>query len=160
MRFNPLPPPKRGETPKLRAKGGQHEVSIHSPRRSEGRQHPACRHPPASEFQSTPPAEARGDTRTPALPTGWKVFQSTPPAEARGDIYEARKWPRVNECFNPLPPPKRGETTCADVVADARRVSIPLPPPKRGETSRNRPYDRPYDRFQSTPPAEARGDDC
>ena len=75
-------------------------VSIHSPRRSEGRQGfngtNACRTsfnplpPPkrgeTSDFaamlraQSTPPAEARGDS-------GAKVetFQSTPPAEARGD---------------------------------------------------------------------------
>ena len=41
--------------------------------------------PPVIEFQSTPPAEARGDL-APALTSTWVTeFQSTPPAEARGD---------------------------------------------------------------------------
>ena len=35
--FNPLPPPKRGETSILRRGATYQEVSIHSPRRSEGR---------------------------------------------------------------------------------------------------------------------------
>ena len=90
--FNPLPPPKRGETcfsicrprqritegfqstPPAEAKGdfpwlsfvptvAVRSVSIHSPRRSEGRLHssPSEGIRIALKFQSTPPAEARGD---------------------------------------------------------------------------------------------------
>ena len=41
----------------------------------------------AGEFQSTPPAEARGDFTTGCgCISAWtRLFQSTPPAEARGD---------------------------------------------------------------------------
>ena len=39
-------------------------------------------------------------------------FQSTPPAEARGDEKLERVYMRYRG-FNPLPPPKRGETTSA-----------------------------------------------
>ena len=38
MSFNPLPPPKRGETQPKRPRDHNYKVSIHSPRRSEGRQ--------------------------------------------------------------------------------------------------------------------------
>ena len=39
-------------------------------------------------------------------------------------------------CFNPLPPPKRGETIPAvpGATACAEMSFNPLPPPKRGET--------------------------
>ena len=37
------------------------------------------------EFQSTPPAEARGDTPFIRVFVATYKFQSTPPAEARGD---------------------------------------------------------------------------
>ena len=62
--------------------------------------------------------------------------------------------------FNPLPPPKRGETT--DRAVDQLRQDSgfnPLPPPKRGETPRFAYELPPIRKFQSTPPAEARGDD-
>ena len=91
------------------------EVSIHSPRRSEGRLYAVAvfEHPAGKMFQSTPPAEARGDVP----PRGWGS------------------------------------------LAESSRVSIHSPPPKRGET----PLDshtgnRTESEFQSTPPAEARGD--
>ena len=158
--FNPLPPPKRGETPtKWRFSGDGYRVSIHSPRRSEGRlilaNHVIVQH----EFQSTPPAEARGDDRrrTP-IKCNRKLFQSTPPAEARGDCRQTkvrrshqavsihsprrsegrhpvrRTSPAVIRSFNPLPPPKRGETRVAQTDRRARTSFNPLPPPKRGET--------------------------
>ena len=40
---------------------------------------------------------------------GPKMFQSTPPAEARGDAL-GEEAEAVRKGFNPLPPPKRGET--------------------------------------------------
>ena len=39
-------------------------------------------------------------------------------------------------CFNPLPPPKRGETTRPEGKIHQETCFNPLPPPKRGETSR------------------------
>ena len=63
------------------------EVSIHSPRRSEGRP---------------------------------------------GAIWPSKLWIRS---FNPLPPPKRGETPSVySTWAQAQHSFNPLPPPKRGET--------------------------
>ena len=61
-------------------------------------------------------------------------FQSTPPAEARGDVLDGLHGGSQSTGFNPLPPPKRGETS------ESTRA--------RGERCL----------FQSTPPAEARGD--
>ena len=61
--------------------------------------------------------------------------------------------------FNPLPPPKRGETKWWTEFLQMDLSFNPLPPPKRGETFRPRRRGvliRPE--FQSTPPAEARGD--
>ena len=61
------------------------------------------------------------------------MFQSAPPAEARGDS-AVLAVARPTRCFNPLPPPKRGEME----VAQVSRPSL--------------------SGFQSAPPAEARGD--
>ena len=145
------------------------KVSIHSPRRSEGR--PWMHRPEGWKrrvFQSTPPAEARGDASFSST-SPLSMFQSTPPAEARGDvkvlvpfevsIHSPRRSEGRQKCgclhcrptrgFNPLPPPKRGET-----ARRARRFN-PLPPPKRGETAVPHSV---LQEFQSTPPAEARGD--
>ena len=60
--FNPLPPPKRGETEMGAKVPPWLEVSIHSPRRSEGRHPDPAAMISSAVFQSTPPAEARGDT--------------------------------------------------------------------------------------------------
>ncbi len=63
-RFNPLPPPKRRETPDRRGYHRRNGVSIHSPRRSGGRHaHEARVEQGLHLFQSTPPAEAEGDGR-------------------------------------------------------------------------------------------------
>ena len=135
-------------------------------------------------FQSTPPAEARGDvtTRSAVLTTTTWLFQSTPPAEARGDRSVGCQ-AEGTYSFNPLPPPKRGET-CGSLKpngfvaawfqstppAEARGDATPLAPspltdpvsihsPRRSEGRRaiRRAVDR-LGLFQSTPPAEARGD--
>ena len=66
--------------------GASIAVSIHSPRRSEGRLRTTRPLNWILRFQSTPPAEARGDAmRSPVDERVSKSFQSTPPAEARGD---------------------------------------------------------------------------
>ena len=59
--FNPLPPPKRGEMAEKREYRQGIRVSIRSPRRSEGRCWTALQLVHTFEFQSAPPAEARGD---------------------------------------------------------------------------------------------------
>ena len=181
LRFNPLPPPKRGETLVPVWELVFWAVSIHSPRRSEGRRR----------------CSARSDRRA--------SFQSTPPAEARGDSME-RNTAEAISSFNPLPPPKRGETKknplrqaqgirvsihsprrsegrLGDRLRAERRLRVsihsprrsegrrrgptdatrvprfnPLPPPKRGETVTTALGMRATPEFQSTPPAEARGD--
>ena len=87
-----------------------------------------CRVQTLVQFQSTPPAEARGDQRVRSFDAG--KFQSTPPAEARGDVLNenARGLSTSNlECFNPLPPPKRGETRYAGTRAVSEEVSIHSP---------------------------------
>ena len=92
-------------------------------------------------FQSTPPAEARGDpTRDvrETAPTELKVFQSTPPAEARGDGWQAfLKGLSLLETVS-IHSPRRSEGR--QQVAITRSWSMRLR------------------MFQSTPPAEARGD--
>ena len=78
-------------------------VSIRSPRRSEGRYGPVGDSGDSGKFQSAPPAEARGD-------------------RAR------RKGPRPALCFNPLPPPKRGEIfDCPERCSPYHHVSIRSP---------------------------------
>ena len=142
--FNPLPPPKRGETtilPVVR-RCWVTEVSIHSPRRSEGRPAVPAPYKPGTlrkEFQSTPPAEARGDTACRAAGTAClPCFNPLPPPK-RGETLDGTGKPRrpaIETCFNPLPPPKRGET-CGTESAESRAIDDcfnPLPPPKRGET--------------------------
>ena len=71
------------------------------------------------------------------------MFQSTPPAEARGDINGLVE-EVAGQGFNPLPPPKRGETSNQPWPYPMFQTCFnPLPPPKRGETSKpSRPYSR------------------
>ena len=85
--FNPLPSPKRGETSGERL-GASHEgVSIRSPHRSEGRPIPLVAEP-------------------------WRLkFQSAPLTEARGDAIAVSDQKLLSAGFNPLPSPKRGETS-------------------------------------------------
>ena len=85
--FNPLPPPKRGETwARFEVDDVPAQVSIHSPRRSEGRLGEEETTYWLVQFQSTPPAEARGDLAEHPGDDRLSGFQSTPPAEARGDL--------------------------------------------------------------------------
>ena len=136
--FNPLPPPKRGETAYLSTpsfRPGIRVVSIHSPRRSEGRHRAADMAERHEEFQSTPPAEARGDNQFKDAVRTVEQFQSTPPAEARGDGSEV-----VRVC---LP---------------AGAVSIHSPRRSEGRHLAHSYKARRCELFQSTPPAEARGD--
>ena len=92
--FQSAPPAEaRGDRPTATGLQGQvaagDSVSIRSPCRSKGRLSRACHGArlEASQFQSAPPAEARGDAGG-MVPVGGLpryLFQSAPPAEARGD---------------------------------------------------------------------------
>ncbi len=93
--FNPLPPPKRRETRAVSTSSGVSGL-----------------------FQSTPPAEAEGDAGKSGIYTGWAIwFQSTPPAEAEGDETRNAPGDSGRHCFNPLPPPKRRETSVHGIMA-------------------------------------------
>ena len=83
-------------------------------------------------FQSTPPAEARGDIAFMFVIRSPSKFQSTPPAEARGDVRSVTGGIGEGR-FNPLPPPKRGETWAASEAERKQKVSIhSRPVPKLG----------------------------
>ena len=86
--FNPLPPPKRGET-------------LAHTRAEQSSQ----------TFQSTPPAEARGDIQLVTITRTHIEFQSTPPAEARGDSVIVSDAPLLAEVFQSTPPAEaRGDS--------------------------------------------------
>ena len=87
-------------------------VSIRSPRRNEGRRLRFGLASARVQFQSAPPAETRGDLRSIPRCSGIEMFQSAPPAETRGDQLKFLI-KSFNLGFNPLPPPKRGETARA-----------------------------------------------
>ena len=165
--------PRRSEGRLCRLRQNERErvkiVSIHSPRRSEGRQDPRCERVASvfeRSFNPLPPPK-RGETgfyQTVLFDAQTYQFQSTPPAEARGDRQGLTTW-----CRTPLQvsihSPRRSEGRLRGLRLSAqerqRKSFNPLPPPKRGETmARDRVTActvRHY-RFQSTPPAEARGD--
>ena len=84
--FNPLPPPKRGEITDNWPSYPTGQVSIRSPRRSEGRFDRSLNVVYQLQVSiRSPPAEARGDHRHHHHFGHHLQFQSAPPAEARGD---------------------------------------------------------------------------
>ena len=114
--FNPLPPPKRGETFQEREGRAIDLVSIHSPRRSEGRHEFTLPKRPRLKVSIHSPRRSEGRRLSSVwLPKHFQ-FQSTPPAEARGDFVTAA-FDKGATRFNPLPPPKRGETPTATATA-------------------------------------------
>ena len=60
-------------------------------------------------FNQVPRRSARMTINPSMVTDALNRFQSTPPAEARGDRRAANR-EAGGACFNPLPPPKRGET--------------------------------------------------
>ena len=135
-RFNPLPPPKRGETWDQCGLIG-------------------C----IDGFQSTPPAEARGDLRLGLARRGVAGVSIHSPRRSEGRLGgDAPTFESQAMGFNPLPPPKRGETAYSQLPGSAQSCFNPLPPPKRGETLGLGCESHVPLEFQSTPPAEARGD--
>ena len=103
------------------------------PTEARGDSTPAASVNPSVSFQSAPPTEARGDANRSRPPDRPQLFQSAPPTEARGDWVGYYCWREGLICFNPLPPPRRGEI--ASPVLGIRRQGCfnPLPPPRRGE---------------------------
>ena len=85
-------------------------------------------------FQSAPPAETRGDLSFDDINIADPVFQSAPPAETRGDVL-VRVQSRFAQGFNPLPPPKRGETPQIDSFSALPTVSIRSPRRNEGRPS-------------------------
>ena len=153
--FNPLPPPKRGETPGMRwRRPGYQLVSIHSPRRSEGRPASSAARPPKRNGKLVSIHSPRRSEGRRPLATSRRVLGHTPvsihsPRRSEG---RRRVTSSASNCFNPLPPPKRGETASIDVFQ-----STP-PAEARGDFRAPNGSPKTFQEFQSTPPAEARGD--
>ena len=132
--FNPLPPPKRGETVPVRPPQHDPRVSIHSPRRSEGRHQQA------------------------SLTRNGQGVSIHSPRRSEGRLPRRKCCTTSRVGFNPLPPPKRGETHGLMGFEPVSKVSIHSPRRSEGRLQRQLGGDVPTPRFQSTPPAEARGD--
>ena len=84
-------------------------VSIRSPRRNEGRRGGLKRLMRQLLVSIRSPRRNEGRQTRGSIYTNACVFQSAPPAETRGDPRGAISG-RDATRFNPLPPPKRGET--------------------------------------------------
>ena len=85
------------------------------------------------------------------------LFQSAPPTEARGDMLPMAPT-TITSCFNPLPPPRRGEMVIPlRFRAHAFRFQSAPPTEARGDEHSTGKADKAF-RFQSAPPTEARGD--
>ena len=149
-KFQSTPPAEaRGDALNLR-KRHLLPVSIHSPRRSEGRLSKIAPNSVTNSFQSTPPAEARGDGAEKVDLYVDEEFQSTPPAEARGDMMLRPTWDLLLS-FNPLPPPKRGETPGVQKKSVGSTFQS-TPPPKRGETVSRQSLSPALECFNTPPP--------
>ena len=85
------------------------KVSIRSPRRNEGRLLLRLGRSLGRKVSIRSPRRNEGRHQLLIVFADWMPFQSAPPAETRGDCrrsYSVQRGAR----FNPLPPPKRGET--------------------------------------------------
>ncbi len=131
--FNPLPLPKQGEISRCRVR----VTNLRS-------------------FQSAPPAEARGDAR-PQKTSSYSSSFNPLPLPKQGEIRTYPGSRGVVSCFNPLPLPKQGEIARSEFKRVRIVVSIRSPCRSKGR-SPGRPAPRARGRFQSAPPAEARGD--
>ena len=156
--FNPLPPPKRGE---------MHRASK--------------KYWDIRKFQSAPPAEARGDPSNTEGKVRAAQFQSAPPAEARGDWNWRASWEPVR--IVSIRSPRRSEGRCRRVALDQVGGRVSIRSPRRSEGRYHHPEHtsgclgvsirsprrsegrcaawrccNSARRFQSAPPAEARGD--
>ena len=167
-RFNPLPLPKQGEI-----------VQEPIARFMQGFFPRCVQHVPIMLFQSAPPAEARGDQA---------FRPSAPPAEARGAVADGRRCfnplplPKQGEMRPPCeagrvmkprltaavsirsPCRSKGRSSRKGVLVILVVCFNPLPLPKQGEIEGHMAVNRlPLPsvnavKFQSAPPAEARGD--
>ena len=178
--FNPLPSPKRGETLLLETSQHPRQVSIRSPHRSEGRRgtgkfmkdgffvsirsphRSEGRHSIMEDTDNTEVVSIRSPHRSEGRPMVSGIvrsrngFQSAPLTEARGDACKMEQ-PEYMKCFNPLPSPKRGETTIQNTIDHLENVSIRSPHRSEGRPIEQRFF--PYGiEFQSAPLTEARGD--
>ena len=111
--FNPLPPPKRGETATTEATTNQREVSIHSPRRSEGRR--VSKVTPCVGKEVSIHSPRRSEGRRELFGRGFQGEVSIhSPRRSEGRPATENVYSAERTSFNPLPPPKRGETSqCA-----------------------------------------------
>ena len=181
--FNPLPLPKQGETSWHRVKRLNMAFQSAPLTEARGDSFLLSGSMLSITFQSAPLTEARGDLRENVTSDDGSVVSIRSPYRSKGRP-ATLAWPHhdLRSCFNPLPLPKQGETLHRRQLYEFHNVSNPLPLPKQGETSIicpiapisssvsiRSPYrskgrlsssrsSRDFDRFQSAPLTEARGD--
>ena len=150
--------PRRSEGRTARALVGLslEEVFNHSPRRSEGRLASLRNAPALAKFQSTPPAEARETTHLapPELSNNVSIHSPRRSEGRRPVRARARGCPRVS-----IHSPRRseGRPVTAPVFAASAKFQSTPPAEARGDDREERKTIA-HVKFQSTPPAEARGD--
>ena len=131
-------------------------VSIRSPHKSKGRQHPTQQQQFGQSVSIRSPHKSKGRlVFSPRLISNGQ-FQSAPLTKARGDP-EQVKPKRPDMSFNPLPSQKQGETTRGSKSIIHQQVSIRSP-----HKSKGRQVDiilrGKLTSFQSAPLTKARGD--
>ena len=130
LSFNPLPPPKRGETRQSRVRNAAADTGGFNPLPPPKRGETAARddhrgRPPMMWFQSTPPAEARGDDVA--------LVSIHSPRRSEGRRRPLDDCPASCESFNPLPPPKRGETSVVGLACHRHADRVSIHSPRRSE---------------------------
>ncbi len=117
------------------------QVSIRSPRRSEGRYAYYGRNRDRKpSFNPLPPPKRGEISAAFSCSLMMSGFNPLPPPK-RGEIRARPPVLRRPECFNPLPPPKRGEIRRLSRFFHITTCFNPLPPPKRGEIHVNEAND-------------------
>ena len=108
-------------------------VSIRSPHRSRGRHDEWHEEANRDMFQSAPPTEAGGDLRGLAAVAAFGNVSIRSPHRSRGRRAVSREIGRYSK-FQSAPPTEAGGDTCFWGVAARACCFNPLPPPKQGET--------------------------
>ena len=154
--FNPLPPPKQGETGIAKGNRDQRRVSIRSPHRSKGR----LLNPAIIVYlvlvSIRSPHRSKGRQAIRRSCRRFSTFQSAPLTEARGDLI-LQRLAANGYSFNPLPSPKQGETEENRGYRGVPMVSIRSPHRSKGRQPDSQ-LRRCKMQFQSAPLTEARGD--
>ena len=159
--FNPLPPPKQGEMLSSRAASDRRKSFNPLPPPKQGEITAVLISARSvMEFQSAPPAEARGDPPNHGVLLAPVLVSIRSPRRSKGRsalVHLSLRRPHVS-----IRSPRRSKGRSAPLSYRSlpRSGFNPLPSPKQGEIWDGLRASLAHDTFQSAPLAEARGDDC